>query len=261
MNELVEIFYPVASSESTLAQASVSPMEAPTLAHAGLLAPLADEPVVPEPVDDPTLPIAGLTQSLLDFRQPELPPTTVRQYRAMRITTVGRGPVGGGLAARWRNAGHEVTELGQDGGDASDADVVLVAVPAGAIDDALSKVTGLEGKVVIDATNGLFGGRDESFPSLAHQVKARTNGPVAKSFNLNFARIYDKIDEQDPRPGNLFAADDEARARTEQLIRDAGFDPIYGGTLENARALEDFLAVAAANLSDGGHSFYRFWRP
>ena len=26
-------------------------------------------------------------------------------------------------------------------------------------------------------------------------------------------------------------------------------------------ALEDFLAVAAANLSDGGHSFYRFWRP
>jgi 8-hydroxy-5-deazaflavin:NADPH oxidoreductase len=187
----------------------------------------------------------------------------------MRITTVGSGTVGGGLAARWRNAGHEVTELGPDGGDASDADAVLVAVPSGAIDDALSKVTGLQGKVVIDATNdfdgineyGPFGGRDESFPSLAHQVKARTNGPVAKSFNLNFSQIYDKIDEQDPRPGNLFAADDEARTLTEQLIRDAGFDPIYGGTLENARVLEHFLAVAAANLSDGGHSFYRFWRP
>ena len=49
------------------------------------------------------------------------------------------------------------------------------------------------------------------------------------------------------------------RTLTKQLIRDAGFDPIYGGTLENARALEDFLAVAAANLRDGGHSFYRFW--
>jgi predicted dinucleotide-binding enzyme len=34
----------------------------------------------------------------------------------------------------------------------------------------------------------------------------------------------------------LFAADDEARALTEQLIRDTGFDPIYGGTPENARA-------------------------
>ena len=67
----------------------------------------------------------------------------------MRITTLGSGTVGGGLAARWRNAGHEVTELRLDG----------------------------------------------------------------------------------------------------------------GGTLENARALEDFLAVAAANSSDGGHTFYRFWRP
>ena len=107
---------------------------------------------------------------------------------------------------------HEVTELGPGGGDASDADAVLVAVPSGAIDDVLSKVTGLEGKVVIDATNdfGPVGGRDESFPSLAHQVKASTNGPVAKSFNLNFSEIYDKIDEQDPRPGNLFAADDDA---------------------------------------------------
>jgi predicted dinucleotide-binding enzyme len=64
----------------------------------------------------------------------------------MRITTVGRGTVGGGLAGRWRNAGHEVTELGPDGGDASDADAVLVAVPSGAIDDALSRVTGLEGR-------------------------------------------------------------------------------------------------------------------
>jgi 8-hydroxy-5-deazaflavin:NADPH oxidoreductase len=156
----------------------------------------------------------------------------------MRITTVGRGTVGGGLARRCRNAGHEVTELDRDGGDVSDADAVLVAVPSGVIDDALSNVSGLDGKVVIDATNdfGPFGGRDESFPSLAHQVKARTNGPVAKSFNLNFSQIYDKIDEQNQRPGSLFAADDEARALTEQLIRDAGFDPISGGTLENARA-------------------------
>jgi predicted dinucleotide-binding enzyme len=71
----------------------------------------------------------------------------------MRITTVGSGTAGGGLAASWRNAGHEVTELGPEGGDASEADAVLVAVPSGAIDDALSRVTGLEGKVVIDATN------------------------------------------------------------------------------------------------------------
>ena len=67
-------------------------------------------------------------------------------------------------------------------------------------------------------------------------MKARTTVPW-RSRSTSTVAIYDKIDEQDPRPGNLFAADDEARALTEQLIRDAGFDPIYGGTLENGRAL------------------------
>ena len=43
----------------------------------------------------------------------------------MRIAVIGRGNVGGGLAKRWRDAGHDVQELGRDGGDASDADVLL----------------------------------------------------------------------------------------------------------------------------------------
>lgn len=174
----------------------------------------------------------------------------------MNITVIGRGNAGGGLAARWGKAGHEVQELGQDGGDASNADAVLVAVPSGAIGDALGKVTGLEGKVVIDATNA-FGGRNDEFPSLAHEVKSHTNGPVAKAFNLNFAKHYDKIDAQPERPGNLYAADDEARDVVERLSRDAGYDPVYAGGLDNARALEDFLGPFFA--SDQG--FYRFWKP
>jgi 8-hydroxy-5-deazaflavin:NADPH oxidoreductase len=174
----------------------------------------------------------------------------------MNITVIGRGNVGGGLAARWRGAGHEVQELGRDGGDASSADAVLVAVPSGAIGDALGKVSGLDGKVVVDATNA-FGGRNEEFPSLAHEVKSITGGPVAKAFNLNFARLYDKIDEQPERPGMLYAADDDAREVTEQLIRDAGYDPVPAGDLEKARALEDFLGPFGAY----GPSFYRFWKP
>src|SRR3954453_13775803 len=51
----------------------------------------------------------------------------------MRIAAVGRGNVGGGLARRWRAAGHDVTEIGRDGGDVSDAEVVVVAVPAGRV--------------------------------------------------------------------------------------------------------------------------------
>jgi 8-hydroxy-5-deazaflavin:NADPH oxidoreductase len=88
----------------------------------------------------------------------------------MKITVIGRGNVGGGLARRWRDAGHEVDELGRDGGDASAADVVLVAVPGPEIANALGTVAGLQGKVTIDATNAVRG-RSEDFESNAHEIK------------------------------------------------------------------------------------------
>jgi len=106
----------------------------------------------------------------------------------MRITIIGRGNVGGGLARLWQEAGHEVTALGRDGGDAGDAEVVVVAVPSGEIAAALGRVSGLDGKVTIDATNA-FGGRNEEFESLAHEVKSIVHAPVAKAFNVNFAAI------------------------------------------------------------------------
>src|SRR4051812_6849499 len=175
----------------------------------------------------------------------------------MRITTIGRGNIGGGLARLWERAGHEVTTLGHEGGNASGADVILVAVPSGAITEALGRVTGIEGKVAIDATNA-FGSRDEAYPSLAHEVKAATGGPVAKAFNANFAALYDQVAEQGTRPGCLYAADDDARDVTEQLIRDAGYEPVGAGGLENARALEDFVPGLLAKV---GRVFYRFAPP
>src|SRR5439155_6482123 len=159
----------------------------------------------------------------------------------------GRGTMGGGLARLWTQAGHEVAVLGRDGGDVSDADVVFVAVPSGSISDALGKVTGLEGKIAIDTANA-FAGRNEEYESFAHEVKAHTNGPVAKAFNANFGVLYDQIAEQRVRPSQLYAADDEARDIAEQLIRDAGFDPVSVGGLENARALEDFVPGLFAKI-------------
>ena len=179
----------------------------------------------------------------------------------MKVTVIGRGNVGAGLAQRWERAGHDVTTLGRDGGDASDADVVLVAVPSAAIGDALGKVAGLDGKVTIDATNALRG-RNEEFESLAHEVKAIVGGPTAKSFNLNFANIYDAIDAQRVRPSNLFCAEDDARDVTEQLIRDAGYDPVYAGGLDRARMLEDHLELLfVVNQAGFGPFFVRYAAP
>jgi predicted dinucleotide-binding enzyme len=118
-------------------------------------------------------------------------------------------------------------------------------------------VTGLEGKIAIDAANA-FHGRNEQYDSFAHEVKAHTNGPVAKAFNANFSPLYDRVAEQRLRPGCLYAAEDEARDVTEHLIRDAGYEPVSLGGIENARALEDFVPNVLAKV---GQVFYRFAPP
>src|SRR5712691_10686936 len=179
----------------------------------------------------------------------------------MRITVIGRGNVGGGLARRWQAAGHDVTALGREGGDAAGADVVLVAIPSAVIADGLAKVSGLNGQLTIDATN-IFGPYPAGYESLARQVKSIIGGPTSKAFNTNFAALYDQVDAEPVRPGTLFATDPEAREVTEQLIRDAGFDPIYLGDLGQAALLEKMIGVTMGVARGGlGPFFYRFSGP
>ena len=83
----------------------------------------------------------------------------------MNTVVTGRGFVGGCLAALWRKAGHEVTAVGRGGGDASGADVVVAAIPGPVISAALGQVTGLAGKIAIDAASALPS-RNEAFASL-----------------------------------------------------------------------------------------------
>jgi predicted dinucleotide-binding enzyme len=180
----------------------------------------------------------------------------------MKIAVIGRGNVGGGLARLWSEAGHDVVEIGRDGGDASGADVALLAVPRAAIADAIGSVGGLEGVPVIDATNLVGDAPPEGFASLAEYVKSLTGGPVAKAFNTNFAVLYDQVREQRATPSMVYAADDAARAVTERLIRDAGYEPVSAGGLESARAVEEFLGVVFALTQNGpGRVFYRFALP
>ena len=177
----------------------------------------------------------------------------------MNITTIGRGTIGRGLAKNWQNAGHEVTLLGRDGGDASHADVLLIAVPGMEISPALSGITGLEGKIAIDATN-VLPTRHGEFPSYAHEVQSFTKAPVAKAFNLNFGRLLGEAAAQRVRPSNWFVADPDARALAETLITDAGYDPIHLGDLSRARSLEDMIWVLLS-IEPAENTFYRFAKP
>ncbi|HEY1853023.1 MAG TPA: hypothetical protein VGG40_00420 [Solirubrobacterales bacterium] len=182
----------------------------------------------------------------------------------MRIATIGRGNIGGGLAKLWGAAGHEVTEIGREGGDVSGAEAVLIAVPGGAIAEALAGIEGLAGKTVIDATN-VFGDTrpPQGFDSNAEYVKSVTGGPTAKSFNLNFAALFDQLGSAGGRPGNFWCGDEEARETVETLCRDAGYEPIAAGPLANAALQEAMIGFYFAVAKEGGMGqfFYRFAPP
>ena len=180
----------------------------------------------------------------------------------MRVAVVGRGNVGGGLGEKWEQAGHEVARIGRDGGDVSDADAVLMAVPGGAVADAFETVSGWDGKTVIDATNLIGAEPPEGFASNAEYIKSRTGGPTAKAFNANFMSLLGRLGEARATPSNIWCGDEEARDVVEQLTRDAGYDPVYAGGLENASAQEAALALWFAIAQAGmGPFLYRMAPP
>jgi 8-hydroxy-5-deazaflavin:NADPH oxidoreductase len=181
----------------------------------------------------------------------------------VKITTIGRGNIGGTLGRLWASAGHEVTQLGHDGGDASDGDVVLLAVPSAVVPDALAGVSGLDGKVIFDATNRMGGQTPPAgYDSVAEYVKATTGGPVAKVFHLNFGAILDQAAAAPARPSNLWVGDDGARDAVEQLSRDIGMEAVYGGPLERAATAEAFTEILITILQGAGAPvFYRFATP
>lgn len=180
----------------------------------------------------------------------------------MRITVIGRGHVGGGLARRWTAPGHDVTAVGRDGGDATDADVVVVANsgrlhrgrvghgrwPRWAGDNRChQQVRRSPVGLRLGCATGQGDCRWAHGQGLQHQLR------------VDLGRA---VDAEPVPPGTLFASDADARETTERLIRDAGFDPIHLGGLAQAPLLESLIAVISTlDRGDLGPFFYRFNRP
>lgn len=90
--------------------------------------------------------------------------------------------------------------------------------------------------------------------------------PVARTCaaNINFAVLQDRIGEARSTPSNLWCGDEEAREVVEQLNRDASYEPVYAGPIENAEAQENFLILKLLGaISQGGTGpfFYRIAPP
>ena len=134
----------------------------------------------------------------------------------MRIGVIGAGRIGGGAARLLARAGHELLlsysrdpdklraqaeEIGAQAGTPAEAaafgDVVILAVPWPAIDDAVAQAGSLDGRIVIDTTNP-FGGGGWEVPEgrTTTQVNQErlAGAHVVKSFNtLTAAFVTDPI--------------------------------------------------------------------
>jgi len=184
-----------------------------------------------------------------------------RLQRGIRIAVIGKGNIGGSLGSKWIAAGHDVVYGARDGsgegpggapvtsiGDAIEhADVVALAVPGKVAGDVVTEHgAALAGKTVIDAVNRI--GAPE-FDSRAIIAEAAPQARYVRAFNSlgweNFA---------DPMPGTnmFFAADPDARATAEELIRAVGLEPAFLGDANATTTVDGLLPLWFALVQQNG---------
>ena len=186
----------------------------------------------------------------------------------MRITIVGSGHIGAGLARAWAKKGHAITFGARDPADAElgalctslgaraasvaqaakDAEVVVLAMPYGALDDVLGATGDLADKVVIDCTNAVERGMVLKYghtTSSAEELQKRIpRAKVVRSFNAQGAENLANPVYGGVAASNFFCGDDaHARALVKQLVEDVGFDAVDAGPLKSARLLEPLMLL------------------
>ena len=187
----------------------------------------------------------------------------------MKIAIVGAGNVGGALAKNWSRKGHEVF-VGSKEPERSAAqfrsnqknikvqsvdqavafsEVILVALPIPAVVSVAKGLEDLTGKVVIDATNSVFG-KPEPYSNAFEVFEALTKAQVVKCFNsTGFENMANPVYHGEGI--DMFMAGDSVSAKqvAEQLSLDAGFARCYDfGGADKVELLEQF-AMGWINLA------------
>src|SRR5581483_2535958 len=184
----------------------------------------------------------------------------------MKIGIIGSGNVGGTLGKRWARNGHavvfssrhpqsrEMQELVQaagfnaKAGSTTDAveqsDILLLATPWNATEQALKSAGDLAGKLLIDATNpilpDLSGLALEPNTSAGEKVAQWAAGAkVVKAFNTVGNNIMENPAFSNARPVLLYCGDDKGAKQTvTSLISELGLEPLDAGPITQARVLE-----------------------
>jgi len=178
----------------------------------------------------------------------------------VKIAVLGTGRICGTLGQKWANAGHSIiygvrdpeekraaVKFDDDGVQIAfetidtaiaKGEVIVVAIPGSAVADLVSRHgQGVEGKIVIDASNNMQAPKMHSLDTIA---EGAPGAKLFRAFNSlgweNFAQpIFDGL------PADLFycgveAA--EAQAVVENLITDVGMRPVRVGGLQKVEIVE-----------------------
>ena len=209
----------------------------------------------------------------------------------MRVGILGSGLMGGKLGSVFARAGHDVTfsyartesklkKLARDAGAsygspseaARDADALLLAVHWSRFDDVLGQAGDLSGKVIISCSLPM--NDDDSALAIGHTTsgaeelaKRVPDARVVLAFNTVPSEVLFDVFEnrrKSARPSLVFCGDDKKANRVAAtLIKDAGFDPVDGGPLKNARYSEPFtllIGYLAYEGKGGSRLAYRIER-
>jgi predicted dinucleotide-binding enzyme len=195
----------------------------------------------------------------------------------MDITIIGTGNMSRGIATRALAGGHSVTLLGHEpgkaealaselsgdvhAGDALAGDVVVFAIPYGAIDDVLGRYgEQLSGKTIVDITNpvdwGSFTPLKIDAGSAAAEIAQKAPGAnVVKAFNTTFASTLGS-GAVAGEPLDVFVAsdDEDAKAAVRDLVESGGMRAVDAGALARAHELEalGYLHMAVQQGLDTG---------
>lgn len=177
---------------------------------------------------------------------------------SMKIAIIGAGNVGSTLGSGWAKHGHEIlfgvrnpNKLDASSAKvvsvmeaAQSADIVVLAVPWNAVQDALQSAGDLKGKILLDSTNPLLpdlsGLAIEPGTSGAEMISAMAPGiPIVKIFNSTGYPNMANPDYGGVRATMFYCGDDEGAKRLAAgLANDLGFEPVDAGPLSQARLLE-----------------------
>lgn len=194
----------------------------------------------------------------------------------MNIGIIGSGNMGIALGKIWSNKGHKVlfsysrdlnnlrvlvesiapnASVGTPAEAAQFGEVIFLAVPWVALEDALKAAGSLDGKVLITCVSplkpdfqGLTTGLQASSEISAAETIAQLapTAKVVEAFNLTFAEILQSESRQfgSEQASIFYCGDDEqAKQVTAELIKESGYEAIDAGPLVIARTLESLATI------------------